>query len=87
MYANASPHAAVTPPVSQPPVQLPSHALQQGQPQGVPAQAAQQQVAFRTAAPRVGAAFVTGAYQPSGDAAIDRMIAFEAACKRFGSLI
>jgi hypothetical protein len=33
----------------------------------------------------VGAAFVTGAYLASGDPAIDRMIALEAACKRFGS--
>ncbi len=33
----------------------------------------------------VGAAFVTGAYQSSGDPAIDRMVALEAACKRFGS--
>lgn len=30
-------------------------------------------------------AFVTGAYQSSGDPAIDRMLRLEAACKRFGS--
>ena len=34
-----------------------------------------------------GAAFVTGAYQLSGDPAIDRMLRLEAACKRFGSPI
>jgi hypothetical protein len=34
---------------------------------------------------RAGAMFVTGAYQTSGDPAIDRMIRLEAACKRFGS--
>jgi len=32
-----------------------------------------------------GASYVTGAYQASGDPAIDRMIRLEAACKRFGS--
>lgn len=37
--------------------------------------------------PNAGAAFVTGAYQASGDPAIDRMIRLEAACKRFGSPI
>ncbi|MCW2928782.1 MAG: hypothetical protein JWM86_2750 [Thermoleophilia bacterium] len=35
----------------------------------------------------VGATFVTGAYQASGDPAIDRMVRLEAACKRFGSPI
>ena len=37
----------------------------------------------RSAAP--GTAFVsTGAYEPTGDPAIDRMIRLEAAAKRFG---
>jgi hypothetical protein len=36
-------------------------------------------------AQQVGAAFVTGAYQASGDPAIDRMLRLEAACKQFGS--
>lgn len=39
------------------------------------------------AAQQAGAAFVTGAYQSSGDPAIDRMLRLEAACKRFGSPI
>ena len=37
------------------------------------------------ASPRAGAMFVTGAYEASGDPAIDRMRRLEAACKRFGS--
>jgi hypothetical protein len=47
-----------------------------------------QQTQF-AAAPRqsAGAAFVTGAYQSSGDPMIDRMLRLEAACKRFGSPI
>jgi hypothetical protein len=32
-----------------------------------------------------GAAFMTGAYELSGDPMIDRMRRLEAACKRFGS--
>lgn len=40
-----------------------------------------------TPRPSVGAAFVTGQYQASGDPMIDRMIRLEAACKRFGSPI
>ena len=52
-------------------------------------QAPAQAPAFHAAPirPSVGAAFVTGAYQASGDPAIDRMVALEAACKRFGSPI
>lgn len=45
-------------------------------------------IAKTAAAPsrqQAGAAFVTGAYQSSGDVAIDRMLRLEAACKRFGS--
>jgi hypothetical protein len=34
---------------------------------------------------QTGTAFMTGAYQSSGDPAIDRMLRLEAACKRFGS--
>lgn len=45
------------------------------------AAAAPTQARVRQMAP----AFVTGAYQASGDPAIDRMIRLEAACKRFGS--
>lgn len=87
MYANASPPASATPPVSQAPVQNHPLAYQHGHAQGAPAQQVAQPMHVQAVAPRAGAAFVTGAYQPSGDAAIDRMIAFEAACKRFGSLI
>lgn len=44
-----------------------------------------QQAPAPAARQHAGAAFVTGAYQSSGDAAIDRMLRLEAACKRFGS--
>jgi hypothetical protein len=64
-------------------------AVHHGGSHGIPGQAvAAQQVphyAAPVARPNVGAAFVTGAYQASGDPAIDRMVALEAACKRFGS--
>lgn len=99
MYANAPHASATTPPVSSlnahhPQVQ---HGLPQGLPpavqhggsHGIPAQAsaggAVPQFAAPAARANVGAAFVTGAYQSSGDPAIDRMVALEAACKRFGS--
>jgi hypothetical protein len=97
MYANA-PHASVTPPVTLPSHQPPSGQPQHGQPQpqgrppaayGVPVHAHAQAPAIVQAplAPQraVGAAYVTGAYQSSGDPAIDRMLRLEAACKRFGS--
>lgn len=38
----------------------------------------------RVAPSRAGTAFVTGAYQLSGDAGIDRMIRLEHALKRYG---
>lgn len=99
MYANAPHASATTPPVSS----LTTHApqVQHGHPQGlppaaqhggshgIPAQAihAPQYAAAPVARPAVGAAFVTGAYQASGDPMIDRMLRLEAACKRFGSPI
>ncbi len=33
-----------------------------------------------------GATYITGAYQPSGNAVIDRMLQLEAALKRFGTV-
>jgi hypothetical protein len=63
-------------------------AVQHGGSHGIPGQAAQH-VSPHASAPvarvNTGASFVTGAYQASGDPAIDRMVALEAACKRFGS--
>lgn len=97
MYANAPHASATTPPASS--LQHAPH-VQHGQPHGMPpaahpggshgvqGQAMQAPMAAAAhAAPRPapGAAFVTGAYQLSGDPAIDRMLRLEAACKRFGS--
>lgn len=42
-------------------------------------------VADPSHAPAGATAFVTGAYQPSGNAYIDRMLQLEHALKRFGS--
>jgi hypothetical protein len=101
MYANAPHASAATPPLSPLPLQQqPTQAsLQHGLPQGMPPAAPggshgmQQGSAIQPTgfgAPvqvqRPGAAFVTGAYQASGDPAIDRMLRLEAACKRFGTL-
>jgi len=96
MYATPSPTGPGTPPGVQP---LTHQPLQQQAMQppaaGVYGQpAAYQQPVTATgwapvpAAPvvRQAATQLTGAYASSGDAGIDRMIAFEAACKRFGSL-
>jgi len=47
----------------------------------------QHATAIPAAPVRPGAAFVTGAYELSGDPMIDRMRRLEAACKRFGSPI
>ena len=75
------------------------HGLPQGLPPAVPGGShgmqpqamAPQQPVHAYAAPavpqRAGATFVTGAYQASGDPAIDRMLRLEAALKRFGSPI
>jgi hypothetical protein len=59
-------------------------AAQHGGSHGIPGQPVAA-APTRPAAQRPGATFVTGAYQASGDPAIDRMIRLEAACKRFGS--
>ena len=95
MYANA-PHASATaPPVSSlqhPPQVQHGHpqamppAVSHGGPHGIPAAPAAH-AALQQRAPQAGASFVTGAYQASGDPAIDRMLQLEAACKRFGSPI
>jgi hypothetical protein len=54
---------------------------------GGPMQYAPQQFAAAPIAGRSAATtLVTGAYQSSGDPAIDRMLRLEAACKRFGSM-
>lgn len=102
MYANAPNASAATTPLSPlPQHQHPPHAqVQHGPPQGMPpaltggshgmhqAPGLQPSFAAPAAAPsRPGASFVTGAYQSSGDPAIDRMLRLEAACKRFGSPI
>jgi len=94
MYANA-PHASATTP-SSPALQqhqaLQQAPVQQGHAPVAPAYqtapvAHQAQPMHAAAAPRSTATtYVTGAYQPSGDPAIDRMLRLEAACKRFGSL-
>lgn len=99
MYANAPHASATTPPLSS--LQHPAPQVQHGHPQGLPPAAhhggshgipgqvvAPQQLAPRAVpAQRPGAAFVTGAYEASGDPMIDRMRRLEAACKRFGSPI
>lgn len=97
MYANAPHASAATPPVSPHSTHPPQvqHGLPQGLPpavqhggsHGIPGQAAANvpQHAAPVARVNTGAMFVTGAYQASGDPAIDRMVALEAACKRFGS--
>lgn len=98
MYANAPHASATTPPVSSLSTHPPQvqHGLPQGLPpaapggsHGIPGQvaaAAVPQYAAPVARANVGAAaFMTGAYQASGDPAIDRMLRLEAACKRFGS--
>ncbi len=96
MYANAPHASAATPPVSPHSTHPPQvqHGLPQGLPpaashggsHGIPGQVAATQPQYAAPVARnVGAAFVTGAYQASGDPAIDRMVALEAACKRFGS--
>lgn len=95
MYANAPHASAATTPLSPLPQQPP--AAQHGLPQGMPpavhggsygmqhAAGVQQASAAPAASPRAGAMFVTGAYEASGDPAIDRMRRLEAACKRYGS--
>jgi hypothetical protein len=64
-------------------------AVSHGGSHGIPGQAQPTAPAYaarpQLAPQRSGAAFVTGAYQASGDPAIDRMLRLEAACKRFGS--
>jgi hypothetical protein len=60
-----------------------SHGMQQV---GQPAGNAPSYAAPVPARHQAGAAFVSGAYQATGDPAIDRMLRLEAACKRFGSL-
>jgi hypothetical protein len=44
------------------------------------------QPAFAQRPQQAGASFMTGAYQSSGDPAIDRMLRLEAAAKRFAPL-
>lgn len=99
MFANAPHASAATPPLSS--LQHPAPQVQLGHPHGLPPAAHHggshgipgQAVAAQHAAPharpvqRTAAAFVTGAYEASGDPMIDRMRRLEAACKRFGSPI
>lgn len=98
MYANAPHASAATTPLS-PLTQQQPPAAQQALPQGMPpavhggsygmqqATGVQHATTAPAASPRAGAMFVTGAYEASGDPAIDRMRRLEAACKRFGSPI
>jgi hypothetical protein len=98
MYANAPHASATTPPVSS--LQHLPPQVQHGHPQGMPPAASSggshgisqapagaplQQPQAQARPRQTGTAFMTGAYQSSGDPAIDRMLRLEAACKRFGS--
>ncbi len=99
MYATPPNAAAATPPLSQLQHQAPQ--VQHGHPQGMPPAVQHggshgipgagvpngHAMAPAPSTQRAGAMFVTGAYQASGDPAIDRMIQLEAALKRFGSPI
>ncbi len=94
MYANA-PHASVANSPVSPLHQHPQQQVQQHvQTQGMPTAATHggphgiTPQGFATQGGAVpSTAFVTGAYQSSGDPAIDRMLRLEAALKRFGSPI
>lgn len=102
MYANLPNASAATAPLSPLPQHqhAPQAPVQHGLPQGMPPAGnggshgmhqhgigARAQSPAAAARAQGAAAFVTGAYQASGDPAIDRMIRLEAACKRFGSPI
>ena len=100
MFATPPPTGPGTPPSVQPLTHQPAH--QQGSqlpPGGQYGTPQQQPVAYTQPVAATGwapapalaparqvATQLTGAYAASGDAGIDRMLAFEAACKRFGSL-
>ena len=58
-------------------------------PVGVPAQGQASLTVdpVQQARPTSGTSFLTGAYQPSGDPMIDRMISLERALKQFGNVI
>jgi hypothetical protein len=100
MFATPPPTGPGTPPGVQPLTHQP--AQQQGAQAAVGGQygaPAQQPVAWNQPAAVTGwaptpvtpparsvATQITGAYASSGDAGIDRMLRFEAACKQFGSL-
>lgn len=97
MYAHTPNASATHNPVTS--LQHPAPQVQHGHPQGMPstaqdgglhgisAQSASVQVNNSLHPTAASTSYVTGAYLSSGDAAIDRMVRLEAACKRFGSLI
>lgn len=91
MYTTPSPHASAVPPgtLTHPPQTQPVQGQVQHGTAGhaVPLQSAARAYAAAPVAPRPvnASTFVTGAYQRTGDPAIDRMVRFEAACKQFGT--